>query len=167
MILGIKQEEKMAGTLKFTRDYAVFGSKVNDYEISPDVNHILAGTIRDFTWYPYDVYIGSKFVAIWLREGEKDPNDPANIDLIFIAKNQGYAEIVLRDHNSEAAYGGWLVWGESAEVTDEIVNGYRVINVTLASGDVERHEFVDTGYVPVGPTATASLARAKRGTSNR
>ena len=157
----------MAGKLNFTRDYAAFGSKVNDYEIAPDVNYVLAGTIRDFTWYPYDVYIDSKFVAIWLREGENDPKDPANIDLIFIAKNQGFAEIVLRDHNSEAVYGGWLVWGESAEVTDKIVNGYRVINVTLASGEVVRHEFVGTGYVPVGPTATVSLANAKHGTSNR
>lgn len=156
----------MAGKLKFTRDYALFGPEVRDFEKSEDINIVLAEIICRWN-YPYDVFIDEKFVSIWLRENEAGPNDPDNLDLIFIAKDQGYAEIVLRDHNGQAVYGGYLEWGESAEVTDEIVNGYRVINVTLASGEVVRHEFIQTGYVPVGPAATASLARAKRGISNR
>ena len=155
----------MAGKLNFTRNYAMFGSDVRDFEKAPDVVSVLARTVCDYE-YPYDVYIDEKFVSVWLREDEPGPNDPDNLDLIFIAKNQGFAEVVLRDHGDAAVYGGYLIWGDSAEVTDEIVNGYRVINVNLGAGGIERHEFVlGFGYAPVGPAATASLARSKRGPS--
>lgn len=160
----------MAKKLKFTRDYVLFGPKVRDFEKASDVNNVLAWTICQYS-YPYDAYIEEKFVSVWLRDGEVGPNDPNNLDLIFIAKNQGYAEIVLRDHGDEAIYGGYLLWGEKAEVaevTEEIVNGYSVINVVYSTGDVVRHEFIlGYGYVDIDPDPIASLVRTKRGANAR
>jgi len=131
----------MVGELKFTRDYAQYGDDVRDFEKASDVGAVLAETLRRYS-YPYNVYIGQKFTSIWLREGEPKSKDPEDLDLIFVAGGQGFLEIVLRDQGFDAVYGGWLVDGESVEVTNEIVNGYRVINVTMQSGETERHEFI-------------------------
>ncbi|WP_171177828.1 hypothetical protein [Ruegeria sp. HKCCD8929] len=156
----------MAGEVQFNRDYTNYGAEVRDFERTTDVSIVLTEVLSAF-FYPLNALIGNKFSAQWLGEGDKGPNDPEDLDLIFefseTEVSGAYREIVLRDSAGVATYGGWLIAGGVVNVTDEIVNGYRVIVVRVDEQDI-RHENDGSFYQPVsgGPAVTAAAA-ARRG----
>lgn len=153
----------MAGTIQFNRDYAAFGNQVKPHEKTDDVGSIVT-EILSLWFYPIGAVINAKISGIWLGEGEKPAGDLENIDLLFKMGPPGepYIEIILRSTGNPPAYGGWVA-GQSLDVTDEIVNGHRVLVTTLEgtklrweySLDAEPHQ-----YVQVGPAAGAKMSTA-------
>lgn len=159
----------MSGTIQFNRSYAEFGPQVRPFEASTAVSFVLTGIMCEWQ-YPMNALIGCEFSAQWLGEGEKGPNDPEDLDLIFRMNatdlSDAYYEVILRDGNMVPTYGGWIVPANSIEVLDEIVNGYRVIVAKTNDGDI-RHEFDPTlgvggQYVPASSVAAAASALVSR-----
>ena len=106
--------------------------------------------------------INAKISAIWLGEGEKPAGDVENLDLLFKmgAPGEPFIEIILRSTGNFPVYGGWLE-GQSADVTDEIVNGHRVLVTTLDGTKLRWEYALDAGqYVPAGPMAGAKMSTA-------
>lgn len=153
----------MAGNMQFNRTYIDFGPEVNAWEKTPD---ILAAIETFFTLWGYDPMeeIGNKVTAQWLGEGEKPANQKEGVDLIFEMKGQPFFEIVLNTPGQDAVYGGYVYGKQPVEVTDEIVNGYRVLVSTGEDGAKIRHEF-DPGqswYLPVAAASAVPLNAARR-----
>ncbi|MEL6467731.1 MAG: hypothetical protein AAFQ58_22420 [Pseudomonadota bacterium] len=156
----------MAGEAQFNRDYINYGAEVRPFEKTTDVSFVLTEILCTFL-YPLNALVGNKFSAQWLGEEEKGPNDPEDLDLIFefseTEVSGAFREIILRNHAGVATYGGWLVAGGTVHVTDEIVNGYRVILVRVDGQEI-RHENDGVYYVPVGASpAIAAASAARRG----
>jgi len=138
----------MAGMISFNRNYAAFGSQVRPFEKSDDVGF----TVTEFMWfegapfYPIGSLIDAKISSAWLGEGEPQSGDEADLDLIFKMREQegfNFFEIVLRTAFG-AVYGGYA-GGQSLEVTDEIVNGHRVL-IAHTDSIKDRYEYsLETG----------------------
>lgn len=153
----------MAGTAKFDRIYVDFGPKVNDVEKASDVLTAWEDMLAMYS-YPCAGQIGAPFSAQWLGEGERPANDPDTLDLLFVIPDTPYIEIILNSGDTDARYGGWLYGQDGVELTDDYVNGYRVLIATAADGTQSRHEYLiaEGGYVPVGPVAALPLSAARR-----
>jgi hypothetical protein len=165
---------EMAGNIQFKRDYAAFGSKVRPFEKSDDVGSLLSWILG--TWlfiYPVGALVNAKISGIYLGKGEKPAGDVDNLDLIFkmAQPGAGYFEIILRSKGNPPVYGGWAV-GESLEVTDEIVNGHRVL-IAKTGTEKLRYEYTlgDPSGLNLGPmyalaaaalTSTLSTAVARK-----
>jgi hypothetical protein len=151
----------MAGNIQFKRDYAAFGSKVRPFEKSDDVGSVLSWILGEWSvLYPVGALVHAKISAIYLGKGEKPAGDVDNIDLIFkmAQSGAGYFEIILRSKGNPPIYGGWAV-GESLEVTDEIINGHRVL-IAKSGPDKLRYEYTlgdPLGYGPMYALAGAAL----------
>ncbi len=153
----------MAGTIQFNREFISFGNGVQDYEKTPDI--VVAWEDMLALWgYPCGGQIGAPFSAQWLAEDERPENDPEKLDLLFLIPDQPFIEIILNSGTSDARYGGWLHGSAPVDVTDEAVNGYRVLITTLPDGSRQRHEYdaVSGGYAPAGPATVMPIAVARR-----
>jgi hypothetical protein len=158
----------MAGNVQFKRDYAAFGSKVRPFEKSDDVGSVLSWMLGYWSaLYPVGALVNAKISAIYLGKGEKPAGDVDNIDLIFkmAQPGAGFFEIVLRSKGNAPVYGGWA-YGDSLEVTDEIVNGHRVL-IAKAGTDKLRYEYtlgdpfgLGPMYAPAAATLTSTLSTA-------
>lgn len=149
----------MSGELQFKRIYAAYGPGVRAFERSPQIAEIIAGIICRWA-YPISAIIGNKLSSQWLSEGERDDESLEDLDLLFEMPEEGFIEIVLRDADALPVYGGWLVHGQ-VTVTNEVMNGYRVINVVDESNETIRHEYEETfGYSPT-ETATSLTTKAR------
>lgn len=134
----------MAGVLKFNRGYAEFGANIRDFEKTNDVGMI----VTEFLWYyqrpfyPIASIVDSKITSVWL--GEDEPKGKESLDLIFrmaqFEEPDGFDlyEIVLRG-DAKTAYGGWVA-GKNLRVSDDIVNGHRVLE-TENDGYLERYTY--------------------------
>ena len=147
----------MAGVIQFNRNFAAFGNQVNPWEKSDTVGQVITELLC--IWgYPVGELIEAKISGIWLGEGERPENDPDKLDIIFKMRTASpqYYEIVLRTED-DAWYGGFFE-GQSLEVTDEIVNGHRVV-YAINNGMRIRYEFYTEGfrgfYMPVFDAAKA------------
>ena len=153
----------MSGNTKFNRSYLDFGPDVRPFETTADVVSVYEDIL---TMWNYDLgdQIGALFSAQWLREGERPENDPETLDLIFRINGAPFFEIILKDGTNGARYGGWLFGAEPVVVTDEIVDGYRVILTADADGSQLRHEYSAAAatYGPVAPVAAMPLSAARR-----
>lgn len=153
----------MSGTLKFDRTYLDFGTQVRPIEKTADVASVFEDILT--TW-GYDVgdQIGGMFSAQWLGEGERPTNDTDRLDLIFEITGEPYFEIALRGETGVASYGGWLFGKQPVVVTDEIVNGHRVLLTTLEDGAQLRHEFFAdaAGYLPSDSVTEMPLRAVRR-----
>ncbi len=134
----------MAGELQFNRDYAAFGNQVRAFEKDDDVGLIVTELLwfENSPFYPVGAIIDAQITSVWLGEGDAPSTE--DIDLIFRMRkfDEGddfhFYEIVLRADNA-AFYGGW-VFGDKLSVSDEVVNGHRVLN-TEDLGDKLRFVF--------------------------
>lgn len=133
----------MAGTIQFNRHFAAFGNQVNPYEKADDVGSVLSWMLGKWNYlYPVGALVNAKISAIWLGKGERPAGDVDNLDLLFqmAQSGSGYFEIILRSKGNPPVYGGWAS-GESLDVTDEIVNGQRVL---IATTGAEKTRYVYT-----------------------
>jgi hypothetical protein len=124
------------------------------------------------TWpglYPVGALVNAKISAIYLGQGEKPAGDVDDLDLIskMAQPGDGFFEIVLRSKGNAPVYGGWA-YGESLEVTDEIVNGHRVLIAKLGA-QKRRYEYrLNASPAPmyfladVALNATLSTAAARK-----
>lgn len=150
----------MAGQIQFNRTYAQFGAQVKEYEKSDDVGFVVTEFLwfEGFPFYPISSLIDAKITGIWLGEGERPAADTNNIDLIFkmAGMGEGLYEIVLRSDDG-TFYGGWF-FGDTLEVTDEIVAGHRVV-IGSSGGEHFRFEFDPSiGQYRLVETAGAALS---------
>jgi hypothetical protein len=142
----------------FNRDYAAFGPDVRPYEKADDVGMV----VTEFLWwagaplYPIGALIKSKISSAWLGEGEPRNGDETNLDLIFKMSGYKLFEIVLRS-DAGTSYGGWC-YGDSLEVTNEIVAGHRVLIATDEGARI-RYEF-DPGVGQYLQVWTPEFARS-------
>ena len=156
----------MGGMVQFSRRYADFATQARPFERSTDVCLVVTDFLSRWG-YPVNALIGAEFSAQWLGDGEPGPNDPDNLDLIFrmveTEVSEAFFEVVLRDAHGVPVYGGWLLPADTLELTDEIVNGQRVIIGRTTGGGLVRHEFHpgEGGYVPL-PQAPSVAAMAIR-----
>ncbi|MGP9819815.1 hypothetical protein ACTZWW_07350 [Salinarimonas sp. NSM] len=153
----------MSGNANFNRVYIDFGSQVRDFEKAVEVLAVV-DFIQGAWGYGIGNLAGAKFGAQWLRAGENAQKREEDLDLILQMVDAPFFEIVLRDGANGSRYGGWLEGGLPLQITDEVVNGYRVLTTTLADGSPLRHEFVDAelGYQPVPGAAAVPLRSQKR-----
>jgi hypothetical protein len=153
---------EMADTVHFNRDYAAFGSEVKAYEKADDVGLVISEIICEFL-FPVRALINAKISGIWLGEGEKPANDTENIDLLFkeAKPQEPYIDIILRSTGNSPVYGGWVA-GQTLQVTNEIVNGYRVL-LTMWDGEQWRWEVSldDSRYHPAAGANLSSAAARK------
>ena len=149
----------MAGTVQFNRNYAAFGNQVEPYEKSDDVGLAVTEMLAENRYlYPIGALINAKISGIWLGEGERPVGDKEDLDLLFkmAFPDVPFIEIILRSKGNPARYGGWAL-GDKLEVTDEIVNGHRVL-IGSWQGEALRFEFnLDNSWY--GPVSTAGGAR--------
>ncbi|MBP2551519.1 hypothetical protein J2858_004461 [Neorhizobium galegae] len=154
--------------MTFNSSYVQFSSYTEPYQRADDVGF----AITEFMWFKgYPFYaIGAlteaKVAYARLAQGAFEETDQDNVDLVFRMSQTGggyFFELVLRSDKG-TAYGGWL-WGENLEVTDEFINGYRVLATTHAAG---RTHFAYSrrrrGYQCIGrpPVDKASLVMPRR-----
>ncbi len=139
----------MSGRFNFVRTYAQYGADIRDFEKSPAVSAVLSVVLSKFE-YPASSLLGARLTTQWLRAGNAPGNDASLMALIFEMQGGGFVEIVLRKTVGTAFYGGWLEKGNSYRITNEVVNGYRVIDVTKPCGEIRRHVYAGRfGYQPV------------------
>lgn len=152
----------MAGEMQFNRTYADFGPQVRDFEKSPEV----VAVVEDFMdlWdYTLLDLMGAEFSAHWLKKGERPANSPDTLDLIFEIASQGFFEIVLRDGDGNAIYGGYLFGAQPVGATETIVNGYRTLITTASDGSEILHEYTPgEGYAPAFAAGVTPLNVARR-----
>ena len=159
----------MAGQIQFNRTYAQFGAQVKEYEKSDDVGFVVTEFLwfEGFPFYPISSLIDAKITGIWLGEGERPAADTNNIDLIFkmAGMGEGLYEIGIRVEGDKADlgsddgtfYGGWY-FGDTLEVTDDIVAGHRVV-IGSSGGEHFRFEFDPSiGQYRLVETAGAALS---------
>ncbi len=123
----------MAGEIRFDRGYAAFQDRVREFERAPDVGYIVTEFMQynGQPYYPIDAVIESNISSVWLGEGE--PEDTSTLDILFRLIPQEhdapveyyFYEIVMR--GGVRPYYAGFVDGSSLSITDEIVNGHRVI----------------------------------------
>jgi len=119
-----------------------------NFEKSESITTQLSG-ILTHRGYPLSALIESRFSAQWLRKGALSTKSNKQLDYIFELRNQDRFEIIISEGNSKT-YGGWLATGTAVTLLDEIKNDYRVVEVTIQSGERIRHEYCDGyGYQPV------------------
>lgn len=138
----------MSGNLNFNRKFADYGPDTRDFERSRDVLKELTELVCGVK-QTIGAFIGAKFTSVWLHEGDATGIED-DLDLIFINQEDGFLDIVLRQ-NGVPVYGGFLDPSVSVNVTDDVVNGLRVIIGTDESGNKTRYEFTGSQYIPVGP----------------
>lgn len=155
----------MAGTLKFSREFAEFGPHIRDFEKANDVGII----VTEFLWfwgapfYPIGDLMEARISAVPLGDG--DPSSEELIDLVFQMPSgnpdEFFYEIVLRVEGN-AVYGGFA-YGASLSVRDEIVNGHRVLEAKVG-GDIVRYIYqLDIGQYGVDEaTVSVTTALARR-----
>lgn len=154
----------MSGSFSFLRIYAQYGADIRDFERSEGVSSVLSVVMSEFE-YPASSLIGARMTVQWLRAGEVPGKKASLMDLLFEMHGGGFVEIVMRDTVGTAFYGGWLEKGHTYRITDEIENGYRVIEVARPDGVFRRHVYADSyGYQPVynGAPVEAEVARRLR-----
>jgi hypothetical protein len=127
----------MMKRMSFNSSYLQFSSYTEPYQRADDVGY----AITEFMWFKgYPFYaIGAlteaKVAYARLAQGDFEETDQDNFDLVFRMGESGgghFFELVLRSDKG-TAYGGW-VWGEDLLVTDEFINGYRVLATNHAAG---------------------------------
>ncbi|WP_299289059.1 hypothetical protein [uncultured Tateyamaria sp.] len=152
----------MSGTLQFNREFAEFGPQVRNFEKADDVGFVVTELLWDggAPFYAIGELMDARINATPLGEG--DPASEELIDLVlrFPTRGEGdgfWFEIVLRVEGG-AAYAGWI-FGEELAVTDEIVNGHRVLEAS-AGGTTLRYVYdLMSGRYSLDPTAV-NLATA-------
>jgi hypothetical protein len=139
----------------FNRTYLAFGADAEPYQRADDVGYAIA----EFLWfdgrpfYPATALASAQIASVRLSECPSESLNDDNLDLIFRMREAGggsFFEIVLRSDGG-TTYGGWL-WGRSIQVLDELVNGHRVLEAILDTGEV-RFEYCRTAgrYQGLGP----------------
>jgi hypothetical protein len=152
----------MSGTIQFNRTYCEYGPQVRDFEKTPDVIAVIDHFIGLWGYSVGDL-MGTRFTAQWLGDGEKSGKAEDELDLMIEMNATGFFEIVLRNGNGDSQYGGWLYGKQPVVVSDDIVNGYRVILTTGDDGSQLRHEFIPSiGYEPVAGAKALPLRSQKR-----
>lgn len=153
----------MSVKMKFNRSYLDYGPDVRPFETTADVVSVYEDIL---TMWNYDLgdQIGALFSTHWLGESERPENDPDTLDLIFQINGAPFFEITLQDGTNGARYGGWLFGAKPVVITDEVVDGYRVILTTDMDGSQLRHEYnaAVASYGPVAPVAAMPLSAARR-----
>ncbi len=134
----------VAVQIRFSKEFATWGLRVRPLEKADDVGLV----VTEFLWfegapfYPISALNEARVSSVWLGGESSSDEDEDNLDLIFemgeIADRAKFYEIVLRSEVG-TSYGGYVA-GDDLEVTDEIVNGHRVI---IASVDQfkDRYEY--------------------------
>ncbi|GGX60957.1 hypothetical protein GCM10007385_32780 [Tateyamaria omphalii] len=152
----------MSGKLKFGRTYADFGKDVRGFEKTPEVIAVVEEFMELWGYSLLDL-LGAEFSAQWLRAGESPMNSEDTLDLIFEIESQGFFEIVLRDGDGTAFYGGYLSGVQHVRFTETIVNGYRTLVTTAGDGAETLHEYTPgIGYRPVFAEGVMPLSVARR-----
>ena len=147
-----------------TRTFAAFGDSVRDFERSDDVLDVLTDIMNQLD-HNIGAYIGGKFIALWLREGEAQMEDESDLDLLFVNQVDGYLDIVIRQRAGFPRDGGSLGPLQTIKLTDEIADGYRVIIGVADDGTETRYEMVGGRYLPINPLPTgieSSMPRRSR-----
>ncbi|AYD04389.1 hypothetical protein [Neorhizobium sp. NCHU2750] len=154
-VVVIPMTGKMANPIVFGRSYMAFTAVTEPYQRADDVGYAIAEfmSFKGRPYYPIGALANTRIAASRLSAGDVLEADEDNLDLIFRmreAEGGYFFEIVLRSSQG-TRYGGWL-WGYDVEVTDEIVNGYRVIE-TIEGSRRWRFEFCDNAnhYQSVDP----------------
>ena len=146
------------------RTFADFDAQTRDFEKSDDVLDVVTGIMTELG-DNIGAYIGGKFIGLWLREGEAQNEDESDLDLLFVNQVDQFIDIVLRQRAGLPADGGSLKPAVTLKLTDDIVEGYRVIIGVAEDGTETRYEFVGGRYVEIDPaplTLRSSSARRKR-----
>ena len=152
----------MSGVIAFNRSYTEYGPQVRGFEKSPDVIAVIDHFMSLWS-YSVGNLIGGRFTTQWLAEGENDGKDEDQLDLVVQMTDTGFFEVILRNGVGDSQYGGWLFGMLPVTLTDEIVNGYRVIATTAEDGSQVRHEFLpDVGYEPIAAAKVLPLRSQKR-----
>jgi hypothetical protein len=133
----------MAGRIVFDKAYMAFGSAVKPFERADDVGLVIAEFMcfggRPF--YPLGALADAKVSSVCLKESAGLAHDEDNLDLIYRMRETSgghFFEIILRSSEG-TSYGGWA-WGQTLEVTEEIMSGYRVL-IARAGGRKDRFEY--------------------------
>ncbi len=151
-------------TMTYTpkRHFAHFDDGVRDFEKSDDILDLLTEIIVDLD-QNIGAYIGGKFISLWLGEGEKDEKDEADLDLLFVNQVDGFIDIIFRQRAGFPRDGGALFPAKTLKLTDEIVEGYRVIIGVAEDGTEIRYEVVSGRYTPIAPfPISPSMSRGRR-----
>ncbi|MEM6617130.1 MAG: hypothetical protein AAF619_11410 [Pseudomonadota bacterium] len=149
------------------RIFGVFGDRVSALEAASDVGIVITAILNEHD-YPSNALFGATVTTAWLGVGDPPTHDESALDLIFRMRetdvSSAYYELIIRDENGFPFYGGWLASDAvSLEISDEIVNGYRVVLGRTASNDLIRHEFdMVVGYVPVSDATSPADAASWR-----
>lgn len=152
----------MTHTYTPKRNFAQFSDGVREFEKSNEVLDLLTGFIAELD-HNIGAYIGGKFIALWLGEGDKDDEDSEDLDLLFVNQTDGYVDIIFRQGGTAAVDGGALLPLKTIKLTDEIVEGYRVLIGIAEDGTETRYEVVSGRYTRVTPASLAdSTSRARR-----
>ncbi len=139
----------MPGSFSFLRTYAQYGADIRDFEKDGEVSVVLSVILAKFE-YPISCLIGARMSSQWLRAGDASSKDASVLDLLFEMQDAGFVEIVMRDAEGTAFYGGWLERGNAYRVTDELVCGYRIIESRKIDGTVRKHSYSERfGYQPI------------------
>lgn len=157
----------MSKTINFQRSFTNWGDKTREFERSNEIQEILTTLIDDLSM-TIGAFIDGKFSSIWLHEGDAT-GDKADLDLIFVNQTDQFLDVILRE-DGVPVYGGFLNPSVKVLVTDEVVDGHRVIIGIDENGGETRHEAIGGFYSAVGPTAAVSLkspARAKMRRTNK
>lgn len=132
----------MTGQLQFKRGYAAFGSQVRPFEMDDSVGFVVTefSTHEGYSFYPIGAIIGAEISTAWLGEGQAPaPDEKGSPDIIFKMRDDyPFFEIVLRS-DAKTSWGG-SIYGQTLEVTDEVVAGHRVL-VAEVDGVRDRYEY--------------------------
>lgn len=152
----------MTHTYTPKRHFAHFDNGVRAFERSDEVLDILTDLVTELD-QNIGAYIGGKFISLWLGEGEKTEEDAEDLDLLFVNQVDGFIDIVFRQRAGVAVNGGALLPSKTLRLTDEIIEGYRVIIGVAEDGTETRYEVVSGRYTPIVPLPVVStMSRARR-----
>lgn len=133
----------MSRTMIFDRSFVELGRDLQPDEKEPGVLASIEFFMKEWG-YSFGELVGAQFSTHWLGEGDSSGRSPGEMDLVIEMNGSGFFEIVLRS-KGRAVYGGWLEGMRPIVVSDEEVNGHRVVLTTLADGSQLRHEYLP-GY---------------------
>lgn len=145
------------------RNYIKFGTEISDFEKDPkilkQVNHFMHELDVGYSFL--DI-IGARVTTTRLSDGFQVGDSQHDLDLIWHMERLNYFEIILCGEKITPRYGGWL-YGEDPQITDEIINGYRVIETTFKEQTLRHHyEPLVRGYEPIFGSMAAPLPCAQR-----